>query len=184
MFSCCSELGSVVLCPPHLFLFLKPPYQLPTLPSVRRSCFPFQWFLSKPTSADFVIPIRLHTLWLIFTNVCTEQWAEASRDTAACKGLISYQLWHKDVCVESSTCLHASTPPAQKLLPLGLTIPGFWSWISGVKANIFSPESGSHYQNHIQECVVFSHLSISKLTFDCYSFVLFFLRKEKEICFF
>lgn len=92
VFSCCSELGSLVL---SLFTFpfpLKHLYRLPTLPSVWTSCFPLKWFLSKLTSADLVSSTCLHTLWLIFTNLCNEQWAEASRDTAACKRLINYQL--------------------------------------------------------------------------------------------
>lgn len=83
--------GKLRIFSPHFtFPFpLKHLYQLPTLPSVGSSYFPLKWFLSKLTSADSVSPTCLHTLWLIFTNLCNEQRAEANRDTAACKGLIT-----------------------------------------------------------------------------------------------
>lgn len=84
------------------FSSLKYLYQLPTLQSVGSSYFPLQWFLSKLTSADFISPTCLHMLWLIFTNLCTEEWAEARTDTAAWEGLISYQWQQEDICVESS----------------------------------------------------------------------------------
>lgn len=161
-----------------LFTFpfpLKHLYQLPTHPSVGSSYFPLKWFLSKLTSAEFLSPSCLNTLWLICTTLCSEQWAEASTDTAACKGLISYRQWCMRMSVGSAA--NASRPRAQKLLPLGLPSVKFWSWESGVKANISNPESGSHCQKHTPEHVVIFPFIYFKINIWL---LIFFFKKQKR----
>ena len=79
---------------------------------------PLNGFLSKLTSVGSIKPTCLHTLWLIFTNLGNEQWAEASGES--CCLLRTNQLPAvacQAFCLDSTRCFLASSLEVPPLIP-------------------------------------------------------------------
>lgn len=158
------------LLSPKTFLSASSSFHLSEIPAYLWRAFLASWPQWVPSTP--LAYTRCDSFSLILGN---RQWTGPSTDPAACKGLISYQLWR--VRMSAWTAPDVSMPRAQKFLPLFPT-RGFafeqavWKLTSPASSQAFTA------QTHTGVCN-FSHPSISKLTINYQPFV----SKEKELCY-